>query len=771
MKYLLIPMLFIVSLCGAEKLLCTTDNGNSTYGYYCNNDRQILKDHKVGNCSQISEKLTIPMNIMHVKFNKCEIKFVLKTVELVKNLNSIDLSYSEYVTLNTTTTTTTKLNHLKKFNASHNEFMKIPRNIFETIKNVWEIDFSYNKLRTIESDDFDGATKLTHINLSHNNITQIHEDAFVNLTYLEYIDFSDNNIQTLEMLNNNRKLKTLIAINNPLSYDCHNFSRLDTLSLRISWQNVESFNTNCKSMQFKAIVNGTREGIVHKSKGNFEIHCAKESMSQIAYFMAGRNKVENVNDFITCFGSTIQKMVLSNNFVGIVDNQMFERFTNLELLYLRETKLVEFDFDVLKNQQKLNKFDISDNGLKDLRNISTLANFDLMEFKASGNQFTNTQDIIKQLKSSIKVLDVSDNIMGHIQSTTFERFTSLFMLKLSNTNLSTIDSDAFGNVSNLTILDLSHNNLKQINFTSFSSALRKLHRFYAVNCQIENASDIIQHFGQSLVELDLSGNDLAGEFNINTFKALTNLNSLHLNNTNLGHFNFSYLESNTNLKILKLCDNKLQDVNFNLLPKKLLRLDLDGNFLHELLNFNRSNYPQLEYLGISNNWLSCNYLMMFKKLWNGLKFIGDPLKQKHHEDCRRIDQSTVTVESIIIIVILTIIIVLGVVVVVIALIYLYYKRKRNRNWNDEALKRIRKKMQNSELYGNCVIPTFGNCDNNEEQMYEEISLSNDDGYDHLRYETDPMPLTDTNDHYHNVNMNSTRYSLNNRQSRCLASRI
>lgn len=759
-------ILFVVSFCGAENIFCSTKNGSETYSFYCNNTIIALQNQKLGNCSEVMENSTIHEIHWHdVKFHKCNVQFVLKTSERVQNLTGIDLSYSGYASLESMTL---KLSHLQRINASHNELSEIPRQIFENNNEISVIDFSYNKLKRIESNTFDAAIKLTNLNLSHNDIRFIDESAFVNLSVLEYIDLSDNHIQSLEMLNNNKNLKLLVAMNNPLSFDCHNFSRIESLSVQISWKNVEFFNTNCKSMQFKVIVNGTDEGVWHKSRGQYEIRCDKESMTQLSYFMAGRNRVENVNDFMECFTSSMQKMVLSNNFVGKLNVEQFQRFKNLELLHLRETRLTEFDFEVLKNQPKLNKLDISDNGLTQLHNFSTLINFDLMEFKATGNQLENTQEIVKYLKSSVKVLDVSDNFVGQIQSTTFERLTNLFMLKLSNTNLSIIDSDPFEKAKDLTILDVSHNDLGMVNFTAFSSTLKKLTRIFAANCHIENATDMIQHLGSSLLELDLSGNRLLEEIDDNTFKTLTHLESLHLNNTNLSQFNFSVLKPNKNLKNLKLCDNKLHDMDFSSLPESLTRLDLEGNDLETLDNFNLSKYPQLEYLGISNNWLSCDYVIQFRKTWKGLKFIGDPLKQKHHKDCRRSVQSSVGVEAMLKsnITITFAMITIGILTVIIVIVtlacYLYYKKKKNESWDEKALKRIRKSMQNSELYGKTVeLPTE---DCNDDQMYEEIPLSNDD-YDHLRYETDPLPVSNSDEHYHNfsiISANGTRRSLTSR---------
>lgn len=58
---------------------------------------------------------------------------------------------------------------------------------------------------------------------------------------------------------------------------------------------------------------------------------------------------------------------LSNNFVGSPNAITFQKFTGLTQLGLRDTKLTDFDFNLIKNNAKIAHLDISSNNLKHLK--------------------------------------------------------------------------------------------------------------------------------------------------------------------------------------------------------------------------------------------------------------------------------------------------------------------------------------------------------------------------------------------------------------------
>lgn len=93
--------------------------------------------------------------------------------------------------------------------------------------------------------------------------------------------------------------------------------------------------------------------------------------------------------------------------------------------------------------------------------------------------------------------------------------------------------------------------------------------------------------------------------------------------------------------------------------------------------------------------------------------------------------------------------VIGIIIFAVAVLsfvcYLRCQRK-TRKWDDVVLKRIRREMMTSELFGKPIeMP-------DDDQTYEEISLSNDD-YDNDigRCDTEPLPVSDSDELQTNSN--------------------
>lgn len=800
MKYLLIgvQLLFVVLLCDAAETFWNKfveKNGKQAYGFYCNvTDVEFYKQQPSNNTNFIRFMQMQPnvTYITQLKFQKCRIDFLRQQCKSVQNLNAIDISYSDYDRLSFANWS---LTNLKVINASHNRLHEIASTLFGQSSKINEIDFSYNNIQRIEATTFANATQLQWIYLSNNNLTAIDDAAFVNLIHLQWIDLSKNRIRTLEPLQTNRRLQTIRATENPIfSFNCDHFTKMDTISVFISWNLVKKLDLMCKkATQFRIISNGTNEMVIlHQNmitsqSSVSEIHCTAGSMTNIeSCSIAGRNRFKNITQLLQCFGAKIKRITVSGNFF---DNQTaaslasatstaFQRFVELEWLNLKDTALIEFDFHALQHQRKLMRLDLSQNHLKQLKSVSLLAEFDsLSEFKMAENQLENTQEIIANLKGSIKWLDLSDNFVGIVNASTFQRFENLTTLKLSNTNLTiTGNHNPFGAIKNLSIFDVSRNNLSSLDFGILASTMSRLKRFYAANCQLTNATNIIRYFSeQHLLELDLSGNDFAAEiFTVDTFKRLTKLQYLHLNDANLQTFHFDWLQFNHELRAVKLSNNKLHSIEMttDMVMVNLKRLDLDGNDLNELNKIKRSMLPALDYLAVSKNQFECENLIRLQQIFSGIKFIGEPLQhQKHGENCcliRNIHAEMGERTKYAVGILIAIVIVSFAMILVTCYFYL---RKPKLNRNEQMLKKIRQSMRDSEYFA----PTFQIPDDDDDGMdeyrgenndiYDTISLEKHN-YDHLQFDTDPMPFNDdVNQNYLHIGLINDQIPLRNLTSR------
>lgn len=81
----------------------------------------------------------------------------------------------------------------------------------------------------------------------------------------------------------------------------------------------------------------------------------------------------------------------------------------------------------------------------------------------------NVPELIQYLRPPLKELDVSGNLVGHLNRTTLEQFLALESLKLSNTNVALSESNPFEKLQNLRHLEISLNRLNNKNYSEFQS--------------------------------------------------------------------------------------------------------------------------------------------------------------------------------------------------------------------------------------------------------------------------------------------------------------
>lgn len=243
--------------------------------------------------------------------------------------------------------------------------------------------------------------------------------------------------------------------------------------------------------------------------------------------------------------------------------------------------------------------------------------------------------VIRFLSSSLEFLYCSENYVGPINVMTFKHLPNLKEIHLRKTHLMIVNDDPFEGLRMLQVLDISYNNLENLNFTVVTETLTNLRKFFAVGCRIRNAAQIFPLFGPALNTLDLSENSI-GDVDLSTFKAINSLQYLSLANASLSNFDIGQ-DRMPSLISLNISNNNLSQMNMYWLSDELITLDLANNELTEL-DLDPVKFPKLSKLSLSGNQFSCAYLDTFMeeviKNWPNLMFIGDPLDQKHGEDCR-----------------------------------------------------------------------------------------------------------------------------------------
>lgn len=637
MKYFVISALFLISSCDATNLTESCHVFNETLKsleIYCENYVAEVPQ----NCTNNSKSVE-PEYGLDLKIGGCNVYFLRNLMKHFNSSQTLNISYSGYdledlLILDYEFKQLNISPFLVKFDASHNEFEGIPWNFLNDTPGLMEIDLSYNMLAAIDGQSFGILVNLTFINLAHNFLILIDEEAFVDSPNLQCIDLSYNRFAVIPQFIGNEHLQRIHLEENPLyDFDCYHILWGKPIWIDISWGAVTTFNGDgepgCKGHKLWLVQNNTFEGI---SAEKYQIHCDDQSFRDLNIFRAGRQSFDNVVDVVRCFGSQIWRVDFEGNHVGTLQSTTFENVSTLKFLSLRDTGIMHFDFDAIRNQTSLLGLDISHNNMKSVTNAELLQNFSLLfDFKAAENQIENITEVIKNLKEPLQTLDLSRNPIKSLDPNIFDHLITLQILNLSETQLTTFNNNPFEQLRNLKTLDISQNNFENVDFKELSATLQGLESFHAVNCDIQNVSNVIKYLGPFLEELDLSGN-VAGTLNAQLFERTTNLKYLTLSHTKLTNIDFTSLQQPLNLEMLDLSHNELQEFDFHFLSSKLVWLNLEGNQLTTANNLTQSNFPKLTTLGIAQNAFSCTDLKRIVGDFSELEFIGNRWDQKHG-DC------------------------------------------------------------------------------------------------------------------------------------------
>lgn len=625
---LLLLLLWIISLCTANDLLCQLfDENAKLLAIYCENYRGAVPMDCTDDIYTIESS-----QVAELKTTGCDEDTVLSFIQQFRRIRSIDISHSEFRSLSWLDI---KIDQVVKFNVSHNELTEFTAELFKKLPDIVEIDLSFNHFQDLNVTSFRGATHLSKIQLSNNLLDNLAYKIFWDSYQLQTINLNNNYFTNIPIFPNNDQLKTIYLTENPIAtFDCSHFTSMPFVSVFISWKYLISFfgHMDCQGKRLRVIRDSPNEAILPAWSGKYELHCNTNGFSNLRYFMAGVDGFENVTDILPCLGASVTYLDLSGNYIGKLASDAFERFIDLSRLYLRDTQLTAFDFNMLQNQQYLIVLDLSYNDLQHIDNISRLQRIHLDEFKVSKNALANTPEIIDYLQSSIERLDVSGNFLGELNEDTLQRFNALKTLKLSDTALFlSNDYNPFRLLADLTVLDISHNSLDTLNYTVLAITLNQLREFYAADCEITNALDVIAHLSSAIEVLDLSENSII-DFRLNAthFEMLRNLRFLNLSSTNLMSIEYGTFHHQTMLETLDLSNNHIEHFDVWLLSDKLERLYLDRNELKEISNFEQIRFPRLKWLAVSENWLRMEFLQQLinQTSIGGIEFIGNPYDQK-----------------------------------------------------------------------------------------------------------------------------------------------
>ncbi|CAF0775181.1 unnamed protein product [Didymodactylos carnosus] len=201
----------------------------------------------------------------------------------------------------------------------------------------------------------------------------------------------------------------------------------------------------------------------------------------------------------------VEKIDLSNNYIGRIEQTAFESIKNLKELYLKHNQMKGFDPLSLKSTGKyMEKFDISNNPFEQQLDVGEILVQlpELKIFYARWNNINNTSlyTLLKlQTKREIITLSHEDNknmttqIFGHY---------NLELFDLSHNNITTLCNGLFDGLYNLKHLILDYNHIDLID----NNLLKNL-KYLEILSLTNNYIRLIPAFySQTLITLNFSSN-------------------------------------------------------------------------------------------------------------------------------------------------------------------------------------------------------------------------------------------------------------------------
>ncbi|XP_055302584.1 toll-like receptor 8 [Sitodiplosis mosellana] len=596
--------------------------------FYCENFNGTLP----ANCSTTylySIGYLDQSKVARLKIGGCDNDKIAQIIADFKNIRSLDISCSN---LRSLTLFDVTLEHLRAFNASHNQLTEDPVDIWTKMPRVMDVDFSYNNFKVQSL-----PQSIIKIDLSHNNMQYIDSYNSTYLPNLEFIDLSHNQLKRIfhqDIFSKAKNLKKLRLEDNQYEYFDGKFLQLleRDVEMHFSWQNIIYFEIQKNIGKPIRVVLNNEEGIWPSTDGNHtEFHCSEGSFDSIFIFSIIDNHIENPSDLLRCLTPSLGRLTLIGEFTEKLSSTSLEPFINLYFLTLNGAKSMEFDLSSIKNANRIYTLDISNNNLKEIRNVSLLKQLPMIYyFNVAGNQLKNTPDLIQYIRGQDSRLYLNGNHVGKLDAITFEN-VDVGELYLKNTNLSIDDLKPFEPLERLRKLDISFNNLENVNFSVPSTAFKDLVHFSAAHCNITNASELIKLLGLPIASLDLSVNDLK-TLNATIFKDFINLQTLNLSRTNLVEIDFGIFRHSNYLQEADFSYNTIQRVSVSSPATYLGILYLDNNQLTDVEPFTTLNFPKLWKMSVSKNQIPCTALAELTLTWPDLKFVDNPSEQRH-SDC------------------------------------------------------------------------------------------------------------------------------------------
>ena len=470
---------------------------------------------------------------------------------------------------------------------SFNQISYLYPNSFTVHRKLKSVNLSHNKLTFFPIEIINSIRTLEHINLSNNRIQFISQGDFSNMPKLKTLELQNNQITEIESksFENSTQLQWLYLQNNQISgLNEKTFTGIARLNLDISSNNLtflpgDLFNRHTNVFQLESI------NLARNQFNQLPTTALKKQYSFLEKVNLSQNRIVNLPSNSDVLVNVKELDLSFNPLSNEAHSVLFGEPKSVRKLYVSGANIETLPTVI--ESPFLKELNLSNNNISKIKSTTFERTSLLQKIDLSYNKIINLNNNINGVWNSVsqlKYLSLSSNPIQYIVKGDLDQLINLEVLDLSKLpNLIHFDCETFSQLHKLKILRLF--GYPSLNFLEIQSCLENINNKLeklAVEMKDSNLQGHLQRaFSPRINEILITGNKLTSI----SPSSLSGIKSpkfkLKLQNTSLNNLPptlFSSLPLSTQVDV-NLNDNEITSLNsqlINLLQNKQSHIKLMG---------------------------------------------------------------------------------------------------------------------------------------------------------------------------------------------------